>query len=154
MAKAPKAKDKKSAIAGSKGEHAVSPLAPAKFATLPPLAGVRLAAGEAGVRYKDRTDVLLEGGPTLAGAFLRAGVIDRILAYVAPILLGGPITAVDDVPEAVSGVIHPLARLNPTSRFDCAAVVMPESSCRLQLAKASAQSLRPPRMRLASASSM
>ena len=38
----------------------------------------------------DRTDVLLEGGPTLAGAFLRAGVIDRILAYVAPILLGGP----------------------------------------------------------------
>jgi diaminohydroxyphosphoribosylaminopyrimidine deaminase / 5-amino-6-(5-phosphoribosylamino)uracil reductase len=45
----------------------------------------------------DRTDLLLEGGPTLAGAFLRAGVIDRILAYVAPIMLGGPITAVDDV---------------------------------------------------------
>ena len=45
----------------------------------------------------DRTDVLLEGGPTLAGAFLRAGLIDRILAYVAPILLGGPITAIDDV---------------------------------------------------------
>ncbi len=37
----------------------------------------------------DRTDVLLEGGPTLAGAFLRAGAINRILAYVAPILLGG-----------------------------------------------------------------
>ena len=45
----------------------------------------------------DHTDVLLEGGPTLAGAFLRAGAINRILAYVAPILLGGPITAVDDV---------------------------------------------------------
>lgn len=45
----------------------------------------------------DRTDVLIEGGPTLAGAFLRAGVVDRILSYVAPILLGGPITAVDDV---------------------------------------------------------
>ena len=45
----------------------------------------------------DRTDVLVEGGPTLAGAFLRAGVIDRVLAYVAPIMLGGPITAVDDV---------------------------------------------------------
>ena len=45
----------------------------------------------------DRTDVLVEGGPTLAGAFLRAGVVNRILAYVAPILLGGPITAVDDV---------------------------------------------------------
>ena len=45
----------------------------------------------------DRTDVMLEGGPTLAGAFLRAGLVDRILAYVAPILLGGPVTAVDDV---------------------------------------------------------
>jgi diaminohydroxyphosphoribosylaminopyrimidine deaminase/5-amino-6-(5-phosphoribosylamino)uracil reductase len=45
----------------------------------------------------DRTDILLEGGPTLAGAFVRAGVIDRILAYIAPIMLGGPITAVDDV---------------------------------------------------------
>ena len=45
----------------------------------------------------DRTDVLLEGGPTLASAFLRAGVIDRMLAYVAPILLGGPGTAVDDI---------------------------------------------------------
>ena len=45
----------------------------------------------------DRTDVLIEGGPTLAGAFLRAGAIHRILAYVAPILLGGPISAVDDV---------------------------------------------------------
>ncbi len=43
------------------------------------------------------TDVLLEGGPTLAGAFLRAGVVDRILAYVAPILLGGPVTLVGDV---------------------------------------------------------
>jgi diaminohydroxyphosphoribosylaminopyrimidine deaminase/5-amino-6-(5-phosphoribosylamino)uracil reductase len=41
--------------------------------------------------------VLLEGGPTLAGAFLRVGAINRILAYVAPILLGGPVTAVGDV---------------------------------------------------------
>ncbi|MGZ4527543.1 MAG: bifunctional diaminohydroxyphosphoribosylaminopyrimidine deaminase/5-amino-6-(5-phosphoribosylamino)uracil reductase RibD [Mycobacterium sp.] len=45
----------------------------------------------------DRTDVLLEGGPTLAGAFLRAGAVHRILAYLAPMLLGGPVSAVDDV---------------------------------------------------------
>lgn len=54
----------------------------------------------------DRTDVLLEGGPTLAGAFLRAGAVDRILAYVAPTLLGGPVTAVDDV--GVSTIIRAL----------------------------------------------
>lgn len=54
----------------------------------------------------DRTDVLLEGGPTLAGAFLRAGAINRILAYVAPILLGGPVTSVDDV--GVSSMAHAL----------------------------------------------
>lgn len=34
------------------------------------------------------TDVLLEGGPTLAGAFAGAGMIDRITAYIAPLLLG------------------------------------------------------------------
>jgi diaminohydroxyphosphoribosylaminopyrimidine deaminase/5-amino-6-(5-phosphoribosylamino)uracil reductase len=45
----------------------------------------------------DRTDVLLEGGPTVAGAFLQAGLIDRILAYMAPILLGGPVTALDEI---------------------------------------------------------
>lgn len=50
----------------------------------------------------DRTDVMVEGGPTLAGAFLRAGVVDRILAYVAPVLLGGPFGAVDDL--GVSGI--------------------------------------------------
>ena len=53
-----------------------------------------------------RTDILVEGGATIAGAFLRAGVIDRILAYVAPVLLGGPFGAVDDV--GVTGIAHAL----------------------------------------------
>ncbi|HHC07133.1 MAG TPA: bifunctional diaminohydroxyphosphoribosylaminopyrimidine deaminase/5-amino-6-(5-phosphoribosylamino)uracil reductase RibD [Actinobacteria bacterium] len=30
--------------------------------------------------------ILLEGGPTLAGAFLRAGVVDRVVVYLAPSL--------------------------------------------------------------------
>jgi diaminohydroxyphosphoribosylaminopyrimidine deaminase/5-amino-6-(5-phosphoribosylamino)uracil reductase len=51
----------------------------------------------------DRTDVILEGGPTLAGAFIRAGLVDRILAYLAPTLLGGPIAAIDDVGVANIG---------------------------------------------------
>jgi diaminohydroxyphosphoribosylaminopyrimidine deaminase/5-amino-6-(5-phosphoribosylamino)uracil reductase len=41
--------------------------------------------------------VFVEGGPTLAGAFFRAGVVDRIVAYLAPVLLGGPVAAIDDV---------------------------------------------------------
>ncbi|CAJ1583338.1 bifunctional diaminohydroxyphosphoribosylaminopyrimidine deaminase/5-amino-6-(5-phosphoribosylamino)uracil reductase RibD [[Mycobacterium] wendilense] len=45
----------------------------------------------------DRTDLFLESGPALASAFLRAGYVDRILAYVAPILIGGPNTIVDAV---------------------------------------------------------
>ncbi|WP_194786865.1 bifunctional diaminohydroxyphosphoribosylaminopyrimidine deaminase/5-amino-6-(5-phosphoribosylamino)uracil reductase RibD [Mycobacteroides abscessus] len=45
----------------------------------------------------DRTDIILEGGPTLASAFLRAGLVDRILAYLAPMLLGGNVPAVEDV---------------------------------------------------------
>lgn len=35
--------------------------------------------------------VLLEGGPTLAAAFLQAGCVDRVVGYLAPALLGaGP----------------------------------------------------------------
>lgn len=45
----------------------------------------------------DRTDVFVEGGPRLAGALMRAGLVHRILAYIAPIVLGGPGIAVDDV---------------------------------------------------------
>ncbi|MGW1061247.1 bifunctional diaminohydroxyphosphoribosylaminopyrimidine deaminase/5-amino-6-(5-phosphoribosylamino)uracil reductase RibD [Micromonospora rubida] len=36
---------------------------------------------------------LLEGGPSLAGAFLAAGLVDRVVGYVAPRLLGAGPTA-------------------------------------------------------------
>jgi diaminohydroxyphosphoribosylaminopyrimidine deaminase/5-amino-6-(5-phosphoribosylamino)uracil reductase len=41
--------------------------------------------------------VLLEGGPTLAASFLRAGLVDEIVAYVAPVLLGAGTPAVGDL---------------------------------------------------------
>lgn len=41
-------------------------------------------------------DVLLEGGPSLAGAFLAADRIDRVLAYIAPALLGSGPAALGD----------------------------------------------------------
>jgi len=45
----------------------------------------------------DRRHVFLEGGPTLAAAFLRAGLVDEIVAYVAPMLLGAGGAAVADL---------------------------------------------------------
>ncbi|TQK18939.1 diaminohydroxyphosphoribosylaminopyrimidine deaminase/5-amino-6-(5-phosphoribosylamino)uracil reductase [Microbacterium sp. SLBN-154] len=41
--------------------------------------------------------VFVEGGPTLASAFVRAGLVDEVLAYIAPALLGGPRLALDDI---------------------------------------------------------
>ncbi|HEX4814436.1 MAG TPA: bifunctional diaminohydroxyphosphoribosylaminopyrimidine deaminase/5-amino-6-(5-phosphoribosylamino)uracil reductase RibD [Nonomuraea sp.] len=37
---------------------------------------------------RDVVSVFLEGGPTLAGAFMREGLVDRVVAYLAPALLG------------------------------------------------------------------
>jgi glutamate N-acetyltransferase/amino-acid N-acetyltransferase len=53
----------------------VSPLAPAAFPALPVIEGVRFAATQAGVRYANRTDVMLvelAPGTAVAGAFTRS----------------------------------------------------------------------------------
>ena len=41
--------------------------------------------------------MFLEGGPELAAAFLRAGLVDEVVAYVAPALLGAGTSAVADL---------------------------------------------------------
>ena len=41
--------------------------------------------------------VLLEGGPTLAAAFVREGLVDRVVWYLAPLLLGSGPAAVGDL---------------------------------------------------------
>ncbi|NIY71485.1 bifunctional glutamate N-acetyltransferase/amino-acid acetyltransferase ArgJ [Marivivens donghaensis] len=53
----------------------VSPLAPASFPELPVIEGVRFATAMAGVKYKNRTDVMLAElaeGSTVAGVFTRS----------------------------------------------------------------------------------
>jgi diaminohydroxyphosphoribosylaminopyrimidine deaminase/5-amino-6-(5-phosphoribosylamino)uracil reductase len=59
--------------------------------------------------------LLLEGGPTLAGGFLRAGLIDKLVLFVAPKLIGGA-----DAPglfaDAGADVI---ADAIPVSRLSC-----------------------------------
>ena len=46
---------------------------------------------------RDIRQVWLEGGPTLAGAFLTAGLVDEVVAYLAPALLGSGPSAVGDL---------------------------------------------------------
>src|SRR5499433_3250700 len=53
----------------------ISPLAPAHLPDMPDIPGVRLATAAAGIRYAQRTDVLLalfEPGTTAAGVFTRS----------------------------------------------------------------------------------
>ena len=53
----------------------LSPLAPKTFPVLPPIDGVRFAAGAAGVRYQGRTDVMLalfDRPAAVAGVFTRS----------------------------------------------------------------------------------
>jgi diaminohydroxyphosphoribosylaminopyrimidine deaminase/5-amino-6-(5-phosphoribosylamino)uracil reductase len=50
-------------------------------------------------------DLLLEGGPRLAGAFVGAGRVDRVLAYLAPALLGsGPVALGDAGVSTITGL--------------------------------------------------
>lgn len=51
-------------------------------------------------------DVLLEGGPRLAGAFVKAARVDRIVGYLAPALLGAGPWALEDAGVATITEMH------------------------------------------------
>lgn len=56
---------------------------------------------------RDCQHVLLEGGPTLAAAFLRAGLVDEVVAYLAPMVLGAGRSAVGDLGiETIADALH------------------------------------------------
>jgi glutamate N-acetyltransferase / amino-acid N-acetyltransferase len=61
---------------------AVSPLAPERFPELPPIGGVSLASAHCGIRYKERTDLMLA---VVAPDSAVAGVFTRSLTPGAPI---------------------------------------------------------------------
>ncbi|MET0783379.1 MAG: bifunctional diaminohydroxyphosphoribosylaminopyrimidine deaminase/5-amino-6-(5-phosphoribosylamino)uracil reductase RibD [Leifsonia flava] len=62
------------------------------FATGGDLAAELRALHARGIR-----SLFIEGGPTLASAFIAAGLADEVLVYLAPAILGGPRTAIGDV---------------------------------------------------------
>ncbi|MDP6351572.1 MAG: bifunctional glutamate N-acetyltransferase/amino-acid acetyltransferase ArgJ [Alphaproteobacteria bacterium] len=69
-----------------------SPLAPARFPDLPPIAGVRLATTACGIRYHDRTDLMLarfDVGTTVAGVLTRSTTASAPIHWCRSILGGG-----------------------------------------------------------------
>jgi diaminohydroxyphosphoribosylaminopyrimidine deaminase/5-amino-6-(5-phosphoribosylamino)uracil reductase len=76
-------------------------------------------------------NVLLEGGPTLAGAFLAAGLVDTVIGYVAPKLLGaGPPAlvgaGVTTIGDAIELDLTDITQIGPDLRFT-ASLVQKES---------------------------
>ncbi|MEV7693230.1 bifunctional diaminohydroxyphosphoribosylaminopyrimidine deaminase/5-amino-6-(5-phosphoribosylamino)uracil reductase RibD [Microbacterium sp. NPDC089189] len=80
--------------------------------------------GERGVHR-----VFVEGGPSLQSALLREGLADEILAYVAPVLLGGPRVAIQDIGVPDISAAHRL-RLDEVRRLgdDLLIVLRPDTS--------------------------
>lgn len=60
--------------------------------------GVALDALLQALSERECNEILLESGPALAGAFLRAGLIDELIVYVAPKLLGSSARPLLDLP--------------------------------------------------------
>ena len=89
-----------------------------------PRGGVDLHAALAALHDRGVRSVMLEGGPRLAGAFLDAGLVDRVRAYLAPALLGqGTASVVTAVTGASMGavarlVVDDVIRVGPDLRVD------------------------------------
>lgn len=70
----------------------VSPLAPKHVPDMPVIAGIRLATAEAGIRYKNRTDVLLavmDKGTAVAGVFTKSKCPSAPVEWCRAKLKGG-----------------------------------------------------------------
>ncbi len=75
----------------------VSPLAPAHFPDLAPIAGVRLAAYAAGIRYTGRNDVMLAElapGSTIAGVLTQSTMPGQPVIWCRECLPGGRVRAI------------------------------------------------------------
>jgi glutamate N-acetyltransferase/amino-acid N-acetyltransferase len=75
----------------------LSPLAPASFPLLPPIAGVKLMTAAAGIRYKNRDDVLvlvLDEGATAAGVLTRSRCPSAAVEWCRSVLPSGRARAV------------------------------------------------------------
>ncbi len=70
----------------------ISPLAPKKYPKMPEIGGVRIATAEAGIKYKNRTDLLVmvfDAGTEVAGVFTRSKCPSAPVDYCRDSLKGG-----------------------------------------------------------------
>lgn len=70
----------------------------------------------------DVRHLLVEGGPTVAGAYLAAGLVDEVVAYLAPAVLGAGSAAVvtaafPTIADARRFTLHDVRRIGPDLRL-------------------------------------
>ncbi|WP_422396893.1 bifunctional diaminohydroxyphosphoribosylaminopyrimidine deaminase/5-amino-6-(5-phosphoribosylamino)uracil reductase RibD [Streptomyces gobiensis] len=92
--------------------------------------GLDIHALLAALHKRDIRSVLLEGGPTLAGAFVAAHAIDKVTGYLAPALLGdGPHAlagaGITTITRALRLTFTDTARLGPDLRITAVPTVAP-----------------------------
>jgi len=80
---------------------------------------------------RDCRSVLLEGGPTLAGAALAAGLVDEVVAYLAPTLLGAGTPALGEsgittISDALRLAVREVSPVGEDIRIVATPVVEPE----------------------------
>lgn len=79
------------------------------------------------LRGRGVSSVLIEGGPGVAATFLQAGLVDEVISYVAPVMLGAGPAAIGDlsiwrIGDALRGEITDVTSIG-TGRDRCARII-------------------------------
>ncbi|MFI1396830.1 bifunctional diaminohydroxyphosphoribosylaminopyrimidine deaminase/5-amino-6-(5-phosphoribosylamino)uracil reductase RibD [Streptomyces sp. NPDC020681] len=115
-------------------EDAETDLAEAVVVRLPRAErGLSVPALLAALHERGVRSVLLEGGPTLAGAFVAAGAVDTVTGYLAPVLLGAGPSALGDagistITEALRLDVTEAVRIGPDLRITATPTVPPSAT--------------------------
>ena len=104
--------------------HAGSPAATHPNAECIPCGDGQVDLGRLLTELADRecNEVLVEAGPSLAGAFLKSGLCDELILYLAPKFLGADARPLLDLPferleQALAGEIAEVERFGPDLRL-------------------------------------
>ncbi|MBQ1124491.1 bifunctional diaminohydroxyphosphoribosylaminopyrimidine deaminase/5-amino-6-(5-phosphoribosylamino)uracil reductase RibD [Streptomyces sp. B15] len=117
--------------------EAAAGASPAEVLRLPRAAdggpGLDLDALLTALQTRDVRAVLLEGGATLVGSFVSAGLVDRVVGYIAPVLLGaGPPAlgeaGISTVAQALRLTVSDTARLGPDLRITAVGSTAPQTA--------------------------